>query len=177
LRAQRGDHEAFEALVRPHANRLTSVASRILRDPYAAEDAVQDAIVGAWRDLRTLRDPDRFDAWLYRGLVNACRNELRRRKRRPVEVAVMSIDPSSDEDIASGLARRDELARAFERLSVEHRAVLVFTHYLGYSALEVGAILGIPAGTVASRLHYGIAAMRRILDRNLRATVDLESAP
>ena len=72
-RAQRGDHEAFEALVRPHLDRLGAVANRILRDDYAAEDALQDAIVGAWRDLRALRDPDRFDAWLYRALVNACR--------------------------------------------------------------------------------------------------------
>jgi RNA polymerase sigma-70 factor (ECF subfamily) len=176
-RAQHGDHGAFETLVRPHVDRLTAIAARILRDPYAAEDAVQEAIVAAWRDLQALRDPERFDAWLYRTLVNACRAELRRRRRRPISVPVLDTDLPGDDDATTLVARRDEVTRAFERLSVDHRAVLVLTHYLGYTAPEIARVLGIPVGTVASRLHYGAAAMRRALRPGIRTTPDFEAAP
>lgn len=161
-RAQRGDHDAFDALIRPRYHGLYGVAARILRDPHAAEDAVQDALVIAWRDLRGLRDPERLDAWLQRLVVNGCRDGLRRVRRRPVEVAVLVVDHPTRDDTES-FVRRDELERAFERLSVDHRAVLVLTHYAGYSAPEVAAILGIPVGTVYSRLHNAAAAMRRAL--------------
>jgi RNA polymerase sigma-70 factor, ECF subfamily len=83
-RAQRGDHEAFDALASAAYHRLYAIARRILRDGYAAEDAVQDAPVRAWRDLRGLRDRDRFDAWLHRLLVNACKDQVRQRRRRPI---------------------------------------------------------------------------------------------
>jgi RNA polymerase sigma-70 factor, ECF subfamily len=159
-RARRGDHEAFEALAAPAYHRLYAIARRILRDGYAAEDAVQDALVRAWRDLRGLRDPDRFDAWLHRLLVNACTDQVRRRRRRPVEVPVLEIDQATTVDELGRLVDRDELERAFLGLSVEQRAALVLTHYVGLSAPEVAAILGIPAGTVHSRLHYGARAMR-----------------
>ena len=162
-RAQRGDHEAFEALATPAYHRLYGIARRILRDGYAAEDAVQDALVRAWRDLRALRDPDRFDAWLNRLLVNACHDQVRRVRRRPIEVPVLTIDQPSVEDRLGQIADRDELERAFLRLSVEQRAALVLTHYVGLSAGEVGAILGIPVGTVYSRLHYGASSMREAL--------------
>lgn len=161
-RAQRGDHEAFEALVRPAYQRLYAIARRISRDPYAAEDAVQDAIVRAWRDLRGLRDPERFEAWLYRLLINACRDHARRVQRRPIEVSILEIDQPV-EDHTKSLAQRDQLERAFSRLSVDQRAVLVLTHYLGFSAPEISVMLGMPTGTVYSRLHYGAAAMRRAL--------------
>jgi RNA polymerase sigma-70 factor (ECF subfamily) len=162
-RAQRGDHDAFEALVAGPFDRLYAIARRILRNPTAAEDAVQDALVRAWRDLRALRDPDRFDAWLYRLLVNACRDHARRARRRPMEVSVLSIDRAVDVDEAARLADRDAIERAFLRLPVEQRAALVLTHYLGYGAGEVAEILGVKPGTVYSRLHYGAAAMREAL--------------
>ena len=163
-RAQRGDHEAFEDLVRAPYDRLYAVARRILRDSAAAEDAVQEALVHAWRDLRGLREPDRFDAWLHRLLVNACRDHARRAKRRPIEVQVLSIDRADEGDAATRLAEWDAIERAFLRLPVEQRAALVLTHYMGYQAAEVAEILGIPAGTVYSRIHYGAAAMRVALD-------------
>ena len=162
-RAQQGDHEAFEALVRGPYDRLYAVARRILRDPTAAEDAVQDALVHAWRDLRGLRDPDRFDAWLHRLLVNGCRDQARRARRRPIEVTVMPIDRATEGDTATRVAETDAIERAFLRLPVEQRAVLVLTHYLGYQASEVGRLLDLPIGTVYSRLHYGAAAMRAAL--------------
>jgi RNA polymerase sigma-70 factor, ECF subfamily len=159
-RAQRGDHEAFDALATASYHRMYAIARRILRDGYAAEDAVQDALVRAWRDLRGLRDPDRFDAWLHRLLVNACMDHVKRRKRRSVEIHGLDLNRGTADDGLGQLVDRDELERAFMELPVSQRAALVLTHYVGLSAPEVGAILGIPAGTVASRLHYGTRAMR-----------------
>ena len=159
-RAQQGDHEAFDALASAAYHRLYAIARRILRDGYAAEDAVQDALVRAWRDLRGLRDRDRFDAWLHRLLVRACQDQVRRRGRRPLEVAVTEIDAPEADDRFGQVIDRDELERAFLRLPVEQRAALVLTHYVGLSGPEVAAILGIPAGTVYSRIHYGAEAMR-----------------
>jgi RNA polymerase sigma-70 factor (ECF subfamily) len=163
VRAQRGEHEAFQDLVREPYHRLYALARRILRDPYLAEDAVQDAIVRAWRDPRGLRDPARFEAWLYRLLVNACRDEARRLRRREIEVSVLPIDRSSGDDGVGLVADRDELERAFLRLSIDQRAALVLSHYAGYSAPEIAALIGVPTGTVYSRLHYGAQAMRAAL--------------
>lgn len=83
LRAQQGDRDAFADLIRGAYDRLFATAFRITRDREAAEDAVQDAMVRCWRDIRGLRDPDRFEAWLYRLLVNACRDQARLARRRP----------------------------------------------------------------------------------------------
>lgn len=168
-RAQHGDHEAFDALATAAYHRLFAIARRILRDGYAAEDVVQDALVRAWRDLRGLREPDRFDAWLNRLLVRACGDHVRAGRRRPIEVPVLEIDrPISGDDMAR-VADRDELERAFLRLSIEHRAVLVLTHYVGMPATEVALVLGIPPGTVYSRLHYGLREMRAALTQSGKA--------
>jgi RNA polymerase sigma-70 factor, ECF subfamily len=162
-RAQRGDHEAFDALGIAAYHRLYAIARRILRDGYAAEDAVQETLVGAWRNLRSLRDPERFDAWLHRLLVRACDDEVRRSRRRPMVIGALTLDrPSPTDDIAT-LVDQDAIERAFLALSVEHRAVLVLTHNHGQSAPEIAEILGIPPGTVHSRLHYGAKAMREAL--------------
>ena len=162
-RAQRGDGDAFEGLIRAAYDRLFATAHRILRDGDAAEDAVQDAIVRCWRDLRGLRDPNRFEAWLYRLLVNACRDQARRARRRP------SVDYGQHPELAMGsdeyatVADKDALERAFLVLTTDQRIALVLTHYVGYSAPEVATILGIPTGTVYSRIHYGVRAMRAAL--------------
>ena len=161
-RAQRGDHEAFDDLVSAAYHRLYAIARRILRDGYAAEDAVQDALVRAWRDLRGLRDRDRFDAWLHRLLVNACADHARRTRRR-LEVTIEMIDRPDPHDDVERIGDRDEIERAFLQLSVEHRAVLVLTHYVGLPAPEVATMLGIPVGTVYSRIHHGTRAMRTSL--------------
>ena len=162
-RAQRGDHEAFDALASAAYHRLYAIARRILRDGYAAEDAVQETLVGAWRNLRSLRDVDRFDAWLHRLLVRACGDEVRLSRRRPISLDTQTFDrPAPTDDIAT-LVDHEAIERAFLALSVDHRAVLVLTHYVGMPAPEVAAILGIPPGTVYSRLHYGARAMRDVL--------------
>jgi RNA polymerase sigma-70 factor, ECF subfamily len=159
-RAQRGDHEAFDVLATAAYHRLYAIARRILRDGYAAEDAVQEALVRAWRDLWGLRDPDAFDAWLHRLLVRSCADYQRRTWKTRLDVAVDLIDSPSAPDEVTRLMDRDALDRAFDRLSFDHRAVVVLTHYAGLTGPEVAEILGIPVGTVASRLHYALRAMR-----------------
>ncbi len=164
-RAQGGDREAFDALATALYHRLFAVGRRILRDRYAAEDAVQETLIRGWRDLRSLRDPERFEAWMHRLLVHACHDQARRSRRHDLEVTAGDYDRSDPHDEYATIANRDELERAFLHLSVDQRAVLVMTHYLGLSAVEIGRMLGIPAGTVYSRLHYGSREMRTALAR------------
>jgi RNA polymerase sigma-70 factor (ECF subfamily) len=159
-RAQSGDREAFDTLATAAYDRLYAVAHRMLRDGQAAEDAVQEALIKAWRDLRSLRELDRFDAWLHRLLVRSCYDQSRKRRRFSVEIADLSVDRSDPADEYARVADRDELERAFLHLSMEHRAVLVLTHYVGLPAPDVARILQIPTGTVYSRLHYAVRTMR-----------------
>ena len=163
--AQAGDRQAFDALATGLYDRLYAVARRILRDGYAAEEAVQECLIRSWRELRSLREPDRFEAWMHRLLVNSCHDQGRKVRRFAVEVADLSMDRSDPADDFAMVVNVDELERAFLQLSIEHRAVLVLTHYVGMSAPEVAEVLRIPVGTVHSRLHYGIRAMRTALSK------------
>ena len=163
-RAHRGDHEAFERLAVRSIDRLHAIAWRVLRDPTAAEDAVQDCLVRAWRDMRALRDPERWDAWLYRLLLHACRDEQRRSQRRPLVVEIELAEDQRSTDGIEAVARRDELQRGFLKLSVEHRMALALHFYLGLRPAEIGRLLGIPEGTALSRLHYGGRALRTALE-------------
>ena len=158
-RSAAGDEGAFDILVRSVIDRMYATAYRILRDAEASKDAVQTALWGAWRDLPTLRDPDRFDAWLRRLLVRCCYEEARRQRRRPI-VAVIDPDRFAIADATRQVSDRDALDRAFQRLSPEHRIVIVLHHYEGLALIEVAEALGIPIGTAKSRLHYGLARMR-----------------
>jgi RNA polymerase sigma-70 factor, ECF subfamily len=165
MRAQRGDHAAFEALARASADRLVSIARRVLSDPFAAEDAVQECLIRAWRDLRALRDPHRFDAWLYRLLLNSCRDEQRRSKRRVTTVEI-TMDSATPVDDVAAVDHRDQLARGFATLTLEHRMALTLHHFLGLRPVEIGEVLGVPTGTVSSRLHYAGRALRAALEGN-----------
>jgi RNA polymerase sigma-70 factor (ECF subfamily) len=162
-RAQRGDRDAFDALATSIYDRLYAIARRVLRNGPAAEDAVQEALIKAWRDLRSLRDTERFEAWMHRLLVRACHDQARRLRRIEVEVHEIDAERSDPANDFDRVAHRDELERAFASLPFEQRVVLVLTHYVGMSAVEVGRVLGIPAGTVYSRLHYGTQSMRSAL--------------
>ena len=167
-RAQEGDRDAFGTLVRAAATRLDAAARLILRDRELARDAVQEALIRAWRDLRGLRDPERFDAWLYRLLANSAIEEARRRRRRVVEVAVDGIEVPGGEVDFSLVADRDALDRALARLQPEHRALIVLHYYLGLPMHETALALGLPVGTVKSRLHRTIQQMRSTLDAGAR---------
>jgi RNA polymerase sigma-70 factor (ECF subfamily) len=149
--------------------RLDAAARLILRDSELARDAVQEALVRSWRDLPTLRDADRFDAWLHRLLVNACLDILRRRRRRAVEVELTPLFTPATADFTAGVVDRDLLDRGLRALEPGWRAIVVLHYFLGMPLPEVAASLGIPAGTARSRLHYALGAMRR--------TVFAEPAP
>ena len=163
-RASRGDREAFTSLAATHVDRCYAVAYRILRDPHRAQDATQQALLGAWRDLPTLRDPERFDAWLHRLVVHACYTEARGEHRWTARVRVIDPEPPIAPDVARSVADRDELEIAFRRLSPEQRAVVVLHHHLGYPLTEIAATLRIPVGTARSRLHYAVRQLRTALD-------------
>jgi len=166
LKAQDGDEEAFAALVPATAQRLVGVAYRILRDHAAAEDATQTALLAAWRALPRLRDPARFEAWTYRLVVNACHDQSRYQRLVALELDTDRGDGSDDpvmQDTTAGVADRDWLDRAFQSLSIPHRVVVVLHHHSGIPLTEIARMLGVPEGTVRSRLHYALGALRAAL--------------
>jgi RNA polymerase sigma-70 factor (ECF subfamily) len=174
-RARRGDHDAFTALVDGSIGRLYAVATLILRDHDRAHDAVQEALVAAWRDIRGVRDPDRIDAWFRRLVVRACYRQARSERRRTiVELQVLPPQPPTSPGPELSVVARDQMERAFGRLGPEHRAVLVLIHYLGLPLGEAAEILDIPTGTVKSRLSRATAAMRAALDADDRITFEAE---
>jgi RNA polymerase sigma-70 factor (ECF subfamily) len=168
-RARRGDHEAFSVLAGGAVDRLYAIARLILRDTDLAEDATQDALIRAWRDLPTLRDVERFDAWLYRLIVRSCADIGRRRRRWRAELTVVSIDPA-ESDRTAELADRDQLERGLRRLNDAQRTILILHFYVGLSASEAADALDIPAGTAKSRLHYAIDALRAALAADERSS-------
>jgi RNA polymerase sigma-70 factor (ECF subfamily) len=167
--AQRGDQAAFVDLVKLRGDRFFAIAHRILRDVDRAEDALQDALVIAWRDLPELRDPDRFDAWVARLLTHVCIDQARRERRRVANLRVLTVEPSSQSDGLLSVADRDQLDRAFRRLQPEERAMLVLRYYLGYEPTEIAEALGRSAGTVRSRLHHANRAMRAAIEADARS--------
>ena len=172
-RARRGDHDAFAALAAAAISRLDGAARLILRDPDQAKDAVQETLVRAWRDLPSLRNAARFDAWLHRLLYRACIDEVRRLRRHRFEIDLAPIDPADLDDATAVMADRDQLERGFRRLEPEARAIIVLHHYLDLPLPEVAIALGIPLGTAKSRLHRALQAMRAALDADARPRAEL----
>ena len=168
--ARRGDREAYADLIRSRGDRLYAIAQRILRDVDRTEDAVQEALVIAWRDLPGLRDPDRFDAWLHRLVVRACLHEAMRQRRLVANLHVLPTDLSGGPDEILSIADRDQLERGFRRLDPQQRAILVLRHFAGYEPAEIAELLGVPAGTARSRLHHAHRAMRAALEADARVT-------
>ena len=158
--ARRGDREAFAVLVHQVSDSLYAVAQRILRDSTLAEDALQNALVLAWRRIPHLREPDRFEAWIHRILVHACYDESQRARQWTANIRVLPVEGPTAPDGSAVIADRDELERAFRRLPVDQRAVFVLHHYLGLPLVEIAEMLEIPAGTARSRLHYAIRGLR-----------------
>jgi RNA polymerase sigma-70 factor (ECF subfamily) len=169
LRARGGDHDAFAALAEAASDHLTRTARLILQGDDEAADAVQEALVAAWLNIRAVREPDRFDAWLHRMVVHACYRVARRRKqRRVMEVDVALVDVAGRGDAQGPTVLRDQLERGFRRLTAEQRAVLVVHHYLGMSDREAAVVLDIPVGTFKSRLSRATAAIRASLEADER---------
>ena len=175
--AAKGEHEAFDALVRFASNRLYGIAYRILRDQYRAEDALQQALISIWNELPKLRDPDRFDAWTYRVIVRAATAEARRAgpAERTSRLLPDDADASRAPDDYRAVADRDQLERGFSRITAEQRAVLVLQHYAGLSQAEIADVLGVPIGTAGSRIHYAVRALRAAIEADTRLGTGRES--
>ena len=167
-RAQRGDRDAFGDLAAASIGQLYNMAQLMLADADLASDAVQETLIAAWRDLRSLRDPDAFKPWLDRVLARCVYRAAGRERRQVALRQIVPIDEQRAPDLARALAARDEIHQAFRRLSVEHRAALVVHHYLELSDDEAARMLDIPPGTYKSRLHRATAAMRAELDADTR---------
>ena len=166
--ARRGGREAYADLIRPRGDRLFALAQRILRDVDRTEDAVQEALVIAWRDLPGLRDAARFDAWLHRLVVRSCVREATRERRLVANLRVLPLELPAATDELLTLADRDQLERGFRRLDPQQRAILVLRHFAGFEPAEIAEILGVPAGTARSRLHHAHRAMRAALEADAR---------
>ncbi|MEX1295110.1 MAG: RNA polymerase sigma factor [Candidatus Limnocylindrales bacterium] len=164
IHAREGDQGAFADLADSFYARLHQVAFRILRDRPAAEDATQQAVLSMWRCLPQLRDPDRFEAWSYRLLVNACNSEFRRRKRMlPCVGSATHREPVAP-DTFGQVFDRDLLEHGFAALSIDHRVVLVLRYYLDLPLESIAETLDVPIGTVDSRIHRALARMRKALE-------------
>ncbi len=172
-RAKAGDRDAFASLVHQVNDRLYAVAFRILRDTGLAEDALQNALVTAWRQIPHLRDADRFDAWIHRVLINSCYLEARRTRQWTARIrAIPDPDELSTPDESRAAADRDELERAFRKLPIDQRSVFVLHHYLGLPLVEIAETLGIPAGTTRSRLHYATRTLRSAVEADRRESLE-----
>jgi RNA polymerase sigma-70 factor (ECF subfamily) len=164
-RARGGDHEAFSALAGASIGRLYGLARLVLHDEDAAQDAVQNALVQAWGNIRSLREPDAWDAWLHRLTIRACyelSGKHRRRAAVELQVAADAFSPGSM-GFEQGFVERDAIGAALARLPIEHRAVLVTRFYLDLPIDEIAMVLDIPAGTAKSRLNRALNAMRGVL--------------
>ena len=170
VRAQRGDKDAYTLVAAEIADRFLAVARRILRDRDLAEDAAQQALLAVWQDLPRLRDPDRFESWSYRVLVNACYAEGRKERRWSPNLRILPVDETSADRSLESVVDRDQLERGFRRLTIDQRAVVVLYHYLDKPLDEVARILEIPTGTAHSRLHHAMRGMRAALDADARPT-------
>jgi RNA polymerase sigma-70 factor (ECF subfamily) len=159
-RARDGDDVAFTALVDLDGDQCYAIAYRILRDVERAQDAVQQAFLLAWRELPRLRDPERFSPWLHRLLVNACYEEYRRHRRWASKIRALPVDGPASADPTVSVDDRDTLDRAFLRLTPQHRAVFVLHHYAGLAVAEIADVVGVPVGTVKSRLHHATRSLR-----------------
>jgi len=166
-RASHGDHEAFGMLVGDQLARLDMAARLILRDPELAQDAVQEATLRAWKNVRGLRDADRWGPWLHRLLVNACLDIARKRRTRVFEVELTPLHDPMVADPASTIPDALYVERMLATIDAAQRAVVVLHYYLDLTLPETADALGIPVGTAKSRLN-------RALDR-MRITVDDET--
>jgi RNA polymerase sigma-70 factor (ECF subfamily) len=160
-----GDPYAFDALVRRHRDRLWAVALRTMRDPDEAADALQDALVSAFRAAGSFRAESAVTTWLHRIVVNACLDRIRRRKARPV-VALPEEGPGEPVERRDAIAERDTamvIEEALGALPVEQRSAITLVDLQGYSVADSAVILGVAEGTIKSRCARGRARLAILL--------------
>jgi RNA polymerase sigma-70 factor (ECF subfamily) len=162
-----GSADAFNALTERHLDGAYRLATVILGDAMEAEDAVHDAAISAWRSWSSLRDPDRFDAWFSRIVINACRDRLRSRRRRPVVELTSEqfgeLAGPGRSDATESVASRDSIGRALAVLEPDELIVVVLRFYRDLQVDAIAERIGVPAGTVKSRLHHATQRLRAAL--------------
>ncbi|MDI6601480.1 MAG: RNA polymerase sigma factor [Thermoanaerobacteraceae bacterium] len=158
-RARDGDIKAFEGLVEAYKNKGFALSYSILGDRYSAEDVLQEAFIKAWRSLRSLRNISAFNTWFMRIIINLSYNEVKKRRRE------VSIDDFEDLVAMVNMGAEDkvDIQKALKSLSVDHRAILILREIDGLSYEEIADVLGIPLGTVKSRINAARMKMREIL--------------
>jgi RNA polymerase sigma-70 factor (ECF subfamily) len=177
LQARAGDVDAFSALAAARLPELYRIARLIVRDQDAAADAVQEALIGAWRDLASLREVTSFDAWLRRLLVRACmRASKKDRSHSIIEIPISPTFMASTPDTERAIAVRDQLERGFRRLPTEQRTVVVLRHLVGLSLVETAEAMGVPIGTVQSRHNRALQGLRAALEADERISVHPQEA-
>lgn len=159
--ARRGDPDAFAALLRPFDGRAYRIAVAMLGDPSEAQDALQDASTRAWRHLRRVRDPERVDGWFTTIVVNECRRRLGSPWRRVLASGLHMVRP--DPGPSNDLDGNGEVRRALRGLDPDQRTVLILRHYFDLPLEQIADQLGIPLGTVKSRLNRGSERLRTAL--------------
>jgi RNA polymerase sigma-70 factor (ECF subfamily) len=164
VRAQRGDADAFSKLMAGLMTRLYATARLIVRSDERAADVVQDAMLQAWLDLPGLRDPDAFEAWVHRLLTRSCYRVAKRQRSR--EIVELHLDPLPEPaigDAQQATALRDQLERGFLALNTDQRICVVLHLYVGMTLEETADVVGVPLGTVQSRIHRALRSMRAVL--------------
>lgn len=166
--ARDGDRSAFDELLRRHDDRMRGLAYRLIADRHAMDDALQEAYIKAYRGLHRFRAGSDFGTWLYRITYNACIDELRKRKRSPLSTED-PVDPESGRPGPERVVSASETVRsALASLPVDQRVTVVLVDGEGFDHQQAAEILGVAAGTVASRLHRARAALRRVLGEEVR---------
>ena len=169
-----GDREAFGTLASRSLARLVGTAGLILRSHDAAEDGAQEALVRAWRDLPTLRDPDRFDAWLHRVLVRSCHDQRRQEARRSGVTARMALPVEAVPDHTSAFVDGEAIRAGLDQLTHDQRTILVLRYYLQLTQPEIAEAAGIPLGTVKSRLNRALIALQAAMAAQSRGAPPAE---
>ena len=160
---------AFVRLADEHLDKAYRLARAILHDPGEAQDATHDAFVQAWRKWETLRDQSRFEPWFDRILVNTCRNRLRSTRRLTTDISAEVALATGDH--SGGVEDRDVIGAAIAGLSPDHQVVVALRYYRDLTVDDIAKRLGIPSGTVQSRLHYALKRLHDAIDAADKGTI------
>jgi len=163
--ARRGDGEAFVRMLKHYDSRLRALAFRVLRDPVLMDDALQDASIKAYQALRSFRGDSEVGTWLYRITYTTCLDYLRRERRFQLFTSDDAVADLAcvDDDPCDLVTRWAELEDALDQLTVEQRVLVVLVHQYGYDYRTAAEVVGIPEGTVSSRLAAARIRLRRLL--------------
>ena len=177
LRLKGGDRQAFDVIVQRYRDRMVSYAFRMVGNAELAQDVAQETFVRVFKSASTFRDDGRLAPWLYRIASNVCLSERTKRAKEALNVDYETLEDTHDsgvlvdEQVMAAMSTQ-RLGRAIDQLSPQHKAALTMHVYQGLTYVEIGEALGIPTGTVKSRLFYAIRKLRNVMDMTLQEKDD-----